>query len=476
MKYDVVIIGSGLGGLICAKLLVDSGLTVIVLEQGRQAGGCLQSYRRNGVTFDTGLHYVGRLNEGHRLHSAFSRLGLMDLPWKRLDSEGFDRITIGSDTYPLAEGFENFAETLSKYFPNEREGLRQYVAMLRHVDALPLADPEVPQLMAINAYDYLCSTLRDPILVNVVSGSATKLELNREKLPLFTFAHVVSSYIQSSWRLCGGGGLIIESLLRDIRKAGDEVVLGAEVGELVEQNGCITTARTTDGRTYEGNFFISDIHPDLTFRLVKESSVLKKLFRKRIAMLENTMGTFTVSLVLKPNSLHYFNHNKYVYRQPNVWTFASETDGIGGVMVSCAIPTDGSDDARQIDLLTPMPYSTFSRWENTSVGRRMEEYKQLKEQLADECVLLAERVIPGLASMVSHRYISTPLTWHDYTLTPQGSAFGIRKDYRQPLLTMLSPRTPIPNLLLTGQSIHVHGLEGVTMTALQTTDIINKLK
>ena len=102
--------------------------------------------------------------------------------------------------------------------------------------------------------------------------------------------------------------------------------------------------------------------------------------------------------------------------------------------------------------------------------------KQLKEQLADECVLLAERVIPGLASMVSHRYISTPLTWHDYTLTPQGSAFGIRKDYRQPLLTMLSPRTPIPNLLLTGQSIHVHGLEGVTMTALQTTDIINKLK
>ena len=70
--------------------------------------------------------------------------------------------------------------------------------------------------------------------------------------------------------------------------------------------------------------------------------------------------------------------------------------------------------------------------------------------------------------VLSAKYTSTPLTWRDYTLTPGGSAFGIRKDCRQPLLTMLSPRTPIPNLLLTGQNLMLHGLEGVTMTALQT--------
>lgn len=64
MKYDVVVIGSGLGGLECAYILSRAGLRVLVLEQGRQPGGCLQSYRRRGLAYDTGFHYVGGLDEG----------------------------------------------------------------------------------------------------------------------------------------------------------------------------------------------------------------------------------------------------------------------------------------------------------------------------------------------------------------------------------------------------------------------------
>ena len=60
------------------------------------------------------------------------------------------------------------------------------------------------------------------------------------------------------------------------------------------------------------------------------------------------------------------------------------------------------------------------------------------------------------------------LTWRDYTLTPDGSAYGVRKDFSNPLLTMLSPRTPIPNLLLTGQNLMLHGVHGVTLTAFHT--------
>jgi all-trans-retinol 13,14-reductase len=78
--------------------------------------------------------------------------------------------------------------------------------------------------------------------------------------------------------------------------------------------------------------------------------------------------------------------------------------------------------------------------------------------------------------MVVKRYTSTPLTWRDYTLSPCGSAFGIRKDSRQPLMTMLSPKTPVPNLFLTGQSLVLHGLEGVTMTAFKTLEEVKKLR
>ena len=186
--------------------------------------------------------------------------------------------------------------------------------------------------------------------------------------------------------------------------------------------------------------------------------------------LENTFGLFTVSLVLKPNVLPYFNHNKYVYRKPNVWTFWQDVGGIGGVMVSCRVPEDGGAFARQIDLLTPVTNTIYQRWDNTYVGYRGKDYQEMKERLADECIQLAERVIPDLSKMVAERYTSTPLTYRDYTLTPFGSAFGLRKDSRQPLLTLLSPRTPIPNLLLTGQSLMMHGVEGVTMTALNTVD------
>ena len=74
MKYDVVVIGSGFGGLACAHLLSMAGRSVLVLESHWQPGGCLQSYQRKGHTFDTGLHYVGGLREGETRLPLMARL------------------------------------------------------------------------------------------------------------------------------------------------------------------------------------------------------------------------------------------------------------------------------------------------------------------------------------------------------------------------------------------------------------------
>ena len=468
MNYDIIVIGSGLGGLVCARQLAKQGRSVLVLERQSQPGGCLQSYRRGDFEFDTGLHYVGGLAEGQPLHEAFEQLGLMRLPWVRLDADGFDRITIGRQTFPMCEGFDRFASTLAEYFPQEKNALRQYVGMLREL-------PPMEEAVEVNAYDWLSSLFRDPLLVNVLSATAMKMELRRESLPLFNFAHSMSSYIQSSWRLKGGGNKIVESLVNEVRSFGGEVVCRAEVKELVEKDGRIVAAKCPNGKTYEGSVFISDVHPQLTFGWLKDSNMVKNIFRRRIQALENTFGIFTASLVLKPNTLPYFNHNKYVFRKANVWTFHENLGSVDGVMVSCRVPED-DNYARQIDLLTPMPWALCKHWEHTVVGRRGEIYELQKERLTDDCIRLAERVIPGLRDMVEKRYTSTPLTWRDYTLSPCGSAFGIRKDCRQPLLTMLSPKTPVPNLFLTGQSLVLHGLEGVTMTAFKTLETIKNEK
>ena len=460
MKYDVVVIGSGLGGLVCGALLAREGKRVLVLERQAQPGGCMQSYQRDGLSFDTGFHYVGGLAEGQPLQAVFSHLGLMQLPWVRLDADGFDYVTIGHQTFPLAEGYDRFADTLGEYFPKEKEALGQYVNLLRHL-------PSIEEIGTVNAYDWLKSHFNDSLLINVLSGSAIKMELRRESLPLFTFAHGMSSYIGSSWRLRGGGHLIVNALVNDINRLGGKVICHAEVNKLVEKDGRLVAVRSTKGNVYEGHVFISDVHPQVTFGWLDDSKLIKNTFRRRINAMENSFGMFTVSLVLKPGVLPYFNHNKYVYKKPNVWTFHEDVGGIGGVMVSCRVPETGYD-ARQIDLLTPVSWKLFESWADTTVGRRGEIYEMLKNHLADECIRLAERVIPGLSDMVEKRYTSTPLTYRDYTLTPCGSAYGVRKDCRNLLMTTLSPRTPIPNLLLTGQSLMLHGVEGVTMTALQT--------
>lgn len=460
MKYDVIIIGSGLGGLVCGSLLAREGKKVLVLERQAQPGGCMQSYQRDGLSFDTGFHYVGGLAEGQPLQAVFSHLELMQLPWVRMDADGFDLVTIGQRTFPMAEGYDRFADTLSEYFPLERESLKQYVELLRHL-------PPIEGIGHVNAYNWLKSLFHDPLLINVLSGSALKMELRRDSTSLFTFAHGMSSYIGSSWRLRGGGHLIVNALVNDINRLGGKVLCHAEVNNLVEKEGRIVAARCSKGNLYEGDVFISDVHPQVTFGWLGDSKQIKNIFRRRISALENSFGMFTATLVLKPGVLPYFNHNKFVYRKPNVWTFCEDVDGIGGVMVSCRVPEEG-DYARQIDLMTPVSWKLFESWADTTVGHRGEIYEMLKSHLANECIRLAERVIPGLHGMVEKCYTSTPLTYRDYTLTPCGSAYGIRKDYRNLLMTTLSPRTPVPNLFLTGQNLMLHGVEGVTMTALQT--------
>ena len=475
MKYDVIIIGSGLGGLECGYILAKKGMSVLILERQIQPGGCMQSYKRKGVAFDTGMHYVGGLGEGDCLYAPFKNLGPMDLPWQRLDPSGFDRVTIGDRTFSYAEGHEAFVETLSHDFPSQREALKKYCGVMKDVgshlyDALKPrneVDFFTTSLFSTSAYGFLNETFSDQLLLNVLCGSSLKMELCKEKLPLYTFAQGNNSFIQSSWRLKGDGDLIVNKLMTDIRSMGGEIICNAEVEELIEKDGQLVAARCGNGEIYEANLFISNAHPAVTCDLVKESTRMKKVYKKRISNLENTYGMFTLSLALKPETLKYFNFNQYIYKEADVWDYYSKPGPVSGILISCRCPEEG-DYTQVIDIITPMPWEQIEQWSDTTIGHRGEEYKELKARKADECIALAEQFIPGLSSMIQDRYMSTPLTYRDYTLTPNGSAYGVRKDYNNPMMTLLSAKTPIPNLLLTGQSLTLHGLLGVTMSSLFT--------
>ena len=458
MNHDVLIIGSGLGGLECGALLARHGLKTLVLEGSNQPGGCMQSFRRGGLHYDTGLHYVGGLAPGQAMYRAFAQIGLLDLPWQRMD-EDFDHVIIGGRHFAFHQGYDAFAEGLAREFPHQREALHSYVWRLQHI---------TPADMEICAYDYLSETFSDELLLNVVSAAAMKTELRRESLPFFNFAHTCSSYIESSWRLRGDGNMLVNKLTSIISEAGGEVRTNSRVVHLAETDGRIAKATCADGSSYEADYFISDIHPAMLCQLLEDCPSVRKAFRRRMAAAENTCGMFTAQLSIKPGALRYFAHNVFVFDKPAVWLMAEENDPVKGVMVSARAPENGEDTLRQIDLLTPMLWDECKAWEDTKVGRRGDDYKELCQRKTKQCMALAEQYIPGLHDMVEQCYTSTPLTYRDYLGSPEGGAFGMRKDCRTPMLSFHSVTTPLSNLLLTGQSIILPGIEGVTMTAIET--------
>ena len=75
--YDIVIVGSGMGGLACGTIMAKEGYKVCILEKNKQIGGNLQTYVRDRVIFDSGVHYVGGVDKGQNLFQLFSVLPLI---------------------------------------------------------------------------------------------------------------------------------------------------------------------------------------------------------------------------------------------------------------------------------------------------------------------------------------------------------------------------------------------------------------
>ena len=478
MKYDVVIIGAGLGGLECGYICAKHGKSVCVLEQGITLGGSLQVFKRKGHTFDTGYHYIGAYDNGQSLHRLFDYFNLTHLSFQKMDSDYFDEVVYKGKSYRFANGYDNFVDALAEEFPHQRQNLKKYVDFLSKVgdnifnqfSPKDLDSFYTASLFGQSAYDFLKETFTDEDLINVISGTSLKLELKKETLPLYTFAQINDSFIRSAYRLKGGGGQIADSLAADIEKMGGIVKKNAKVDELVEVDGRIAYARLANGEEIQGETFISSAHPAATLDLVKESSKIRKIYRNRITRLQNTTGMFTANIKLKKDTLPYLNRNQYFYDTDDVWNVCDGDDSqIKGALMSYQVPENGEKYAENVDIIIPMSWAAVEQWDGTKVMQRGEEYNAMKNKKAEECVDFVSKYVPQLKNAVDTIYTSTPLTYKDYVSTVEGSAYGIRKDYNNVMQTLLTPRTPIENLLLTGQSLNLHGILGVSMTSLFTT-------
>lgn len=483
-SYDAIIVGSGLGGLFSAVILAKEGMKVCVLEKNKQVGGCLQTFSLEKQVFDSCVHYIGGLGEGHTLNKIFSYVNIMNkLTLKPFDENGFDRIVFGEEKtqYPLAIGEENFVEKLSNHFPSEKEALKKYVSTIKDVGnhfplyRLRMGDANEKAIVANwELTETIEKTIPNNRLRNVLLGNNLLYAGVKNKTPFYLHALVSESYMHSAHKVLPGSSQIAKYLVQEIRTHGGEVYRNTEVKKLVEKNGKLEYAETVDGQRFYGKHFISNIHPEVLLRIL-ETNVIKPAYKNRIKGLQQTTSSFMLNLVLKPKTV--------VSRSYNIYWHKSD-DALNGINYSkdsfpetyAAYYTESKEHpgfAESISILTYMNFEEVTAWQHTqnhtgAKEDRGESYEVFKQQKSEQLLEKILHQIPELKGNIIAQSTATPLTFRDYTATPTGALYGILKDVNKPAETTIATRTKIPNLLLTGQNVNLHGVLGVSITALAT--------
>jgi all-trans-retinol 13,14-reductase len=479
MGYDVVIIGSGLAGLQCGYILSKEGLKVCILEKSNQLGGCLQTFKRKGSIFDTGMHYIGSMDEDQVLNRFFKYFKLTGkLNLHRMDETGYEIIRFAGKEYKYAMGYDRFVETLAAQFPNEREALKKYAFKLREisgaVDLYNLRDFTGNNSSYMDYYShgidsYLDSITNNPVLKGVLLGTSPLYCGVKDKTPLYIPMIIHSSYIESAYRFVGGGSQISDLLEKYIKDNGGTILKKAEVTRFFCNGNMVSEVEINGNERIQGRNFISNIHPKLMLDLMYDSP-FRPAYRKRIESLEDTYGIFTLYVAMKEKSFRYINNNYYHYDTMDVWDGDNYTpeNWPKGYMLHLSPDPNDLQYTDTIIMNTYMKWNDVEKWSGTTVEKRGEEYKAFKQERAERMLGILERDFPGVRNAVRDYYASTPLTYRDYTGTTKGSIYGILKDYNNPLKTIIVPRTGVRNLFLTGQNINIHGVIGVTISAILT--------
>lgn len=478
-KYDVIIIGSGLGGLTAAATLSKEGFHVCVVEKNALPGGCFQSFKRDGRLLDTGIHYIGSMDEGEILHQYFSYFGIMDkLNMQRMNPNAFDTICYQGREYDYAMGHERFCEVLSDSFPHEKQAIRQYTSMLKKIgetidiEQLKKGKFSVGGLdyFAISAWESIAGLTKDPVLRQVLSSPTLLYGGERNTSTFYHHAMITDSYLRGAYRFVDGSMQVVDALAAVIRENGGTILTRAEATHIYLDGDKARSVEINHTEELEADYVISSLHPAVTMRMVEKTPLIRKAYLSRLDGLPNSYGMLSVYLIQKKKSTPYCNSNFFLFGRDNAWhnTLHPEDRDITSSLVSMQPSSADNRYTEVVSLLSPMYISELSAWENTTVEKRGEAYEQYKEQKANEMIRFVERYYPDINRHTEKIYTTTPLTYRDYTGIPEGSAYGIMKNYRQPMVTLIPNRTRINNLFLCGQNLNVHGALGVTLTSMLT--------
>ena len=468
-----VIIGGGIGGLVTGALLAKEGYKVTVLEKNAIIGGGLQTFKRQGVSFPTGMHIFGGFQEGGNLRKIFAYLGVLDkISLRPMNENVSDVVTLMDDgrTYHLPQGKERYIAYLSELFPDEKEQIKAYINRLFELSE----EEELFYLRETSANhpshsdDFLGSVnrlrdqyLRDPKLKTLLSYLNGLMGGIEETTPAYIHALLSTLHINGTFQFVGESQQLADALAKVIEAAGGQVMANEEVVRVEVENHQITDVVTQKGHHYQADDYISDVHPEVLLRII-DPQAFTTAFKTRIQSVPETISSFKVFIKFKEKTFPYQNHSHFCLSNVDNWPQS---------LMFVTPPVVGQNEfAETMVIISPMDFGMVKPWENTRTGHRVTAYEQWKQQTTDKVLDFMERLYPDFRNSIEFIFASSPLTIRDYYGNKGGSNYGFRKESNNLMLSQMSVSTKVKNLFLTGQNVNIHGLCGVSLTAIETAE------
>jgi all-trans-retinol 13,14-reductase len=482
--YDSIVIGSGISGLSCALLLAQQGKKVVVLEQHTHPAPVVRGFKRHGIYYDSGFHYVGGLGPGGPLWPLWRHLGLAPkLELFAFNPQGFDCLhnCASGKRVHIPVGFANIRAALCARYPAAAALIHQYLddieASWCAVPYLDL-DMELEEVAGPSVHgSTLAQTLAPfapwPELQGMLSMHSLLYGIGPEQALAHLNAQVAGSYYHSAHGIKGGGAALVRAYTELLAGAGVEVRCNAEVQQIRVQNGVVRGVELSDSTTLCAPEVISSVNPALLPGMLPEGAV-RPAYLKRLRSLRQTGSAYILFATCSNAAEVLDGCNLFAQSKEGLLEPALDRELEQRPLYLTATPHNKEASSKRapgntekgrcgIIAIVPASYAEVAPFRRGPFGRTP-EYADWKAQITAS---MCDKIRTCCAEIENLEAVdlATPLTLEDYSRAPSGAIYGVGRFAGQ-----YNPQavTRVKGLYLTGQAIAAPGLMGAMVSAYMT--------